>query len=91
MIDDYYIMKVNELVDGLNFVTIVPYSICNICTEPTIQCGAKEYLLNFYGEGNGSETQDRGEYTVEFTNGSIGYITYEQVTKEEFDVVSRFV
>lgn len=85
---EYYLFDVHERVSELEFVTHVPFII-----DPgkDVEKEADKYLANFYGEGSSDHVDLYGKYDTDFHNYSVGYITYKEITKEDFDVLSRYL
>jgi hypothetical protein len=84
----YYLFDIHEIICDLEFVTHVPYVINH---DEDVHEKACSYLLDWYGEGNGVETDEYGKYTVDFNNGSFGFVSYREIKKEEFDVITKFI
>ena len=84
----YFLITVHEKIGELEFSTLAPIMI-----QPgeEIEKEADIYLLNFYGEENGEFTTDYGEYNMDFNNDSVGFISYEEISKEDWDVISKYL
>jgi len=84
----YFLMCIHEKVSELEFQTYVPWVLY---PGKDIKEESESYLLYYYGEGNGTPTTDYGEYSIEFNNYSVGYVTYKTITKEEYDVCHALI
>ncbi len=84
----YYLFEIHEKVSRLEFTTYVSHVIL---PGEDVQTKADSCLLNWYGDDNGKKTEDYGEYNVSFNNYSVGYITYKEVNKEDWDVLYKYI
>ena len=84
----YYLFEIHEKVSNLEFITYVPHMVL---PDGDVQSEADSCLLNWYDDGNGEVTEDYGQYTVDFNNDSVGYVTYKKIEKEVWNVLIQHI
>lgn len=83
-----YIFKIHESLEGIDFMTMTLHKVGQ--AEDVEEMSAK-YLLNWHGDGNGERLDEDGRNTVKFKNGSIAYITYTEISKEDWNVIEKYI
>ena len=83
-----YVFKVHESIEDFDFMTM---TLHKVGPDEDVKEVSAKCLLNWYGEGNGKMTSIDDRNNVEFNNGSIAYITYAEIKKEDWNVIEKYI